>query len=95
MAGIYRVFVIDLTGKQRQIYSSNSETEFKATKIQEIRKKILENIGYLPGGGSDDFRLVFRNAILEDERTFADYEITHMSILHLIPQLSGGGSLKH
>ena len=76
----FYVFVKTLTGKTITVVCEQSDT--------------IENFKYLiqkfEGVPVDQQRLIYAGKQLEDNRTFADYNIKTRTILHMILRLRGG-----
>lgn len=78
-----QIFVKTLTGRAITL-----EVEATYT-INHVKEKIEEQT-WIP---SNQQRLVFFGKLLQDSRTLTDYSVKHLSTLHLVILLRGGGQI--
>ncbi|KAK3805795.1 MAG: ubiquitin-related domain-containing protein, partial [Benniella sp.] len=81
----WTIFVKTLSGKTISLYCVSDMT------VGEVKWKIQVKEGILP----DQIRLIFEGRSLVDGCTLGDYSLHHEAILHVVPQLRGGGVLTY
>ncbi|XP_043923618.1 polyubiquitin-like [Protopterus annectens] len=85
MGKIFQVFVIGIKNEKITLDVAESETQFKSTTVENVKKKLRDRIP-----GFAECRLLFADTQLEDDKTLSDYGIEDKSTLTTIVQLLGG-----
>lgn len=88
---IYQVVVSGADGQKFMLDLCHTEEEMQRITVGQLKEKIAEKLPEYTGRG-EDMNLIFGTKKLDDDtRRLHDYGIIHMSVIHMVILLEGGG----
>ncbi|KAL4006894.1 serine/threonine/tyrosine-interacting protein [Sarotherodon galilaeus] len=90
----YKVIVYGVRGGKVEVNLCRTEEQFKNMTVRQLKEKIWEEFGGEKSGES--LRLILGDENLDrDDALLSDYGIQHMSEIHVVLRLPGGGGPIH
>ncbi|XP_048014024.1 polyubiquitin 9-like [Megalobrama amblycephala] len=85
---VFQVLIQFGSKEEKAIVVAESSEQFNNTTILEIKHKFISSTPGAPG--PERLRVVLENKQLEDDKTFAFYNIEHLSVLTFVMRMPGG-----
>uniref|UniRef100_A0A3P9D3J6 Ubiquitin-like domain-containing protein n=1 Tax=Maylandia zebra TaxID=106582 RepID=A0A3P9D3J6_9CICH len=86
----HQVIVQEPRGLKVKVNLCRTEEQFKNMTVRQLKEKIWEK--FPDFGGEKHLWLIFVDKMLnDDDALLSDYGIQHMSVIHMLMKLPGGG----
>uniref|UniRef100_A0A668AGA1 Ubiquitin-like domain-containing protein n=1 Tax=Myripristis murdjan TaxID=586833 RepID=A0A668AGA1_9TELE len=90
----YRVCVYGMRGEKVTIDLCDTEEQMQNMTVLQLKEKVAEKLPEFAVERIETLRLIFTDKELnEDSKLLSSYGIQHMSVIHAVIRIPGGGRL--